>query len=119
MEKDRIQINGVWYVKERTKSEITPNYFLGAIIEKDEYCFEGSVLLKDDSIWEGTFSIEYTDKRQSLTESDFWDNQSFIEGILNRDNEQINVLTMSMGMSKDTIEDLIAFLRCLKDKGWF
>ncbi|MEY3421057.1 MAG: hypothetical protein RIR48_1346 [Bacteroidota bacterium] len=123
MEKERIQINGVWYVKEKTvqpkEVKIDPTDFLGSAIEDDEYCFEAHVLLRDGKIWEGSFGIEYIDKRESIKDKDFWDNIQFIQGVIDRNQVQLNVLKNSMNMSKNTIENLIAFLKYLKNKEWF
>ena len=118
---DRIKIGDVWYVKEKNvqKREVTPCYFLGAVIEDDEYCFEASVLLSKDKIREGTLSVKYIDKRTKEKEEDYWDNVRFLEGVLKRNREQINVLVNSIKLSAETIEDLISFLEDLEKKNWF
>jgi hypothetical protein len=47
---DRIEMNGVWYVKETPtqKIEWDPTCFSGRVYESDLYCFEATQILKDD-----------------------------------------------------------------------
>jgi hypothetical protein len=61
MEKDRIQIDGVWYVKETTKPMTEPERMtiideadvtksLGRVWENDDWAFEAKILLEPDGI---------------------------------------------------------------------
>ena len=53
--KDRIQVDGVWYVRESSTLSITEikprdvTNTLGCVWESDDWCFEATVILNDDA----------------------------------------------------------------------
>jgi len=64
--KDRIEVNGVWYVKEtiiEPQQELDPTVYKARVYETDDYTFEASRIYKDDSeeFYED-INIEVTDK---------------------------------------------------------
>lgn len=81
--KDRILIDGCWYVKENTskKKDVEPTEFRGLVCETDTSCFELTVLIKEDRTMYGC-SIKYTDKRTEPWKDEFWDNETWLLNIL-------------------------------------
>ena len=126
----RIQINGVWYVKEdqtpttAISYEIDENkltYSESCVYENDKYCFEATRIFQDyDSgkFYDDILDIEFTDKRGGkekwITEQ--WDNLLWLDGILERDEYVIE--SIGKLMCHEGIETLISFLKILKNKGW-
>lgn len=124
MENNRIQIDGVWYVKENTikkpKIELYPTHFEGCVVENNDFCFEATRIFKDDGTpYEDSVSIERTDKRFENRKDwivEHWDSTSWMRGILNNNADSWKELP-DMGKNENT-EFLQAFLQFLTDKGW-
>lgn len=121
MENNRIQINGVWYVKEDTIKkptiELEPTKFEGYVVENRDYCFEATRIFRDDGTPYESINIEVTTKkgkRKNWT-TDHWDNNVWMIGILKNDEDAWKELPK---MSQDNILFLQAFLQFLKDKKW-
>lgn len=116
---DRILINGIWYVKEEQpvpEEPIIDMYgYLGFTCETDDYSWEAKRYYKDDleTFYNG-ISITFTDKIQNTT--DFWDNVSWMNGILENNPDSLEEARFSMN-EKD-ISAFKVFLKRLKDKGW-
>jgi hypothetical protein len=93
-------------------------YFSGAVVETDEACFEASVHEKDGEKF--GFSVEYTDKRapRDTWENEYWDNENFFNGILERNADSLGSLRESK-LSAHTHAVLVGFLEELKGLGWF
>ena len=67
MENNRIEINGVWYVKEDTIKkpiiELEPTKFEGYVVENRDYCFEATRIFRDDGTPYNDIDIEVTTKK--------------------------------------------------------
>jgi hypothetical protein len=107
--KDRIEIDGTWYVKEQTESvkEFDTTYYQSAICESDTASFEFCYIQRDKSLklmGTGTQSIEYTNKETKV--SDYWDSEDWISEIPNgwKDKELLEM------MSRDDLEMLKSFI---------
>ena len=117
---DRIEINGIWYVKEDTISkeeviELNPIHSEEITVENSDFCFVASKLFGDDTVTQlGDINIKFTDKRE-LWKEEYWDNISFIKGVLNEDPEFLPLLP---DFSVSQIKYLQAFLQYLRDKEW-
>jgi len=127
---NRIQINGVWYVKEdqtpttAISYEIDENkltYSESCVYENDKYCFEATRIFQDydlSKFYTDILDIEFTDKRGGKGKwvIEKWDNPLWFDGILERD----EYLIESIGnlMCHEGIETLISFLKILKRKDW-
>lgn len=126
---DRIQVNGVWYVRETDSTpeieiedrEIT--FSMQRTWESNDWCFEASIIMKDNA---ETLDDHYpdpyiviTDKRSDDRKDwvdDEIDNPNFMWGVLEDNPESIDdALDMF-----DTIglEEFKAFLRYLIKIGW-
>jgi wyosine [tRNA(Phe)-imidazoG37] synthetase (radical SAM superfamily) len=116
---DRIEINGVWYVKEALvkdtfdiEHEVT--FFEGCVFETDKHCFEASTLSKGEDL-----SIEVTYKKGERPNwtTDYWDNTEFFKGILKQNPDSLKSLRECI-YDDTEIKYLTNFLQLLKDKGW-
>jgi len=120
---DRIEINGVWYVKEETATkkhiELVPTHFEVFVVENDEFCFEATRIFRDDGTpYENCVSIECTDKRSSDRkdwETEHWDNNEWLRGVLKNNPDSWKELP---DMGSKNILFLQTFLQYLTDKGW-
>jgi hypothetical protein len=118
---NRIEINGVWYVKEATKKhiELDPTHFDGCVVENEEFCMEATRIFRNDGTpYDDSVTIECTDKRSSDRkdwETEHWDNNEWLRGVLKNNPESMKELP-DMGI--DNIQFLQTFLQYLTDKGW-
>ena len=129
---NRILINGEWYVRESTLTE-TPivittdeiTFSKDATYETETSCWEASMIYKDyeeDELYNG-FTIEYTDKakwtadRTDAKAIEYWDNESWLRGIMEGDEDSLKVIGGTL--SKSDVEHFRAFLRKLEYLGWF
>jgi len=121
MNKSRIQINGVWYVREDSikPSDFEFNikditFYKGCVYENETSCFDVSKL----DNYPDTLSIKYTDKRPSdredWTEHD-WDNVSWIKGLIEENPESIQEID---DLEESDIKVLIRILQHLKQIDW-
>jgi hypothetical protein len=126
----RIQINGVWYVKEDQTPTTAISYEIdedkltyseSCVYENEKYCFEATRIFQEyDSgkFYDDILDIEFTDKRGGkekwITEQ--WDNLLWFDGILERDEYVIE--SIGKLMCHEGIETLISFLKILKRKDW-
>jgi hypothetical protein len=125
MNKDRIQINGEWYVKENTiEPLINPRdvtYSIECVWEDTNWCFVASLSAKEDDFndcYDDVF-MKITDKRvkgrENWVEEDV-DNPKWILGVLegNLDSmEEANKMFDDEGLKY-----FKAFALYLIDKGW-
>lgn len=119
---DRIQINGVWYVRETEQNQeiilddLTQT--LNIIYENGNYSWEATRIYKDDGeTFYDTFDVEFTDKSGKPWNTEYWDNMSFLKGVLENDNHSMKLAKESM--DDEGIRHFKAFLKYLKEKGWF
>ena len=119
---DRVEINGVWYVKEDTKKhiELDPTHFDGCVVENGDFCFEATRIFKDDGTpYDDCVTIECTDKIPSDRKDwrvEHWDNNEWLRGVLKNNPESMKELPAYMGSTN--IWFLQEFLQYLTDKGW-
>ena len=76
--KNRIQIDGVWYVKESKQEPLDIIFYDGAVYEDDNYCIEASRDKEYNSI-----SVEVLDKNTNTKE--YIDSQEYIKGVIKGD----------------------------------
>ena len=117
---ERININGIWYIKEESlqkekKNDIEIYAYLGLNCETADYTFEAKRFYKDDNetFYNGV-GIKFTDKRKKI--DDYWDSMSFFKGVLV--NEPNTIAELREVVDKNGEIDFKAFLLILKDKGW-
>ena len=117
---ERIQINGKWYVEENLLKKPDPIYtidYLGCVYETDEFCWDASVIYKDDKkeIYDGV-NIEFTDKRVKPNIVDNWDGTDWLFAIMNGESKQCKEAYELMG---DTgLFSFREFLKILNQKKW-
>jgi len=127
MNNDRIQINGVWYVKEdnteKLKSiKLDPVDSHVCSVENDDFAFKAIRLLKEDGTPYGMYvsglnsiDIESIDKRTKPWKQEHWDNDHWMRGVLENNPDSWKDLP---DMGSDNIMFLQAFLQHLTNKGW-
>ena len=116
---NRIQIDGVWYVREQQEPEVQLSItrFKGMVTESDKYCFEAA-LIKDDDVpgkyYDGV-DIEFTDKRSRPWKVEQWENNTWMNGVLDNNPESLSELDH---ICSQGIAEFKAFLKVLKKEGW-
>jgi hypothetical protein len=117
--KDRIEINGIWYVKEKPDSfspiELDPTKFEGIVVEDDKFCFEATRILRDSGDPYDDINIKFTDKTIKPFKEDYWDGKSWMKGILNNNPDSLKELP---NIGSDGIRFFQAFLQHLTDEEW-
>jgi hypothetical protein len=117
MNKDKIQIDGVWYIREdQSEKKLDVTNFIGCVYENDEYVWEATKIYQDDdkTFYPGV-SIKFTDKRVKPWKEEYWDNEAWILGILI--DESIDEVKESM--SDKGIKEFKQFVKMLIEKDWF
>jgi len=119
--KNRIQIDGEWYVKETqvpTLAVTIPTKFEGCVVENDNFCFEATRLYKDDGVtfYKG-LSIKCTDKRVKPWKDVHWFNDTWMIGILEGNPASVKKLKY-MKMEEYDLTFLQSFLQYLVDENW-
>ena len=117
---DRIEINGVWYVKEDkpnkldlTEKDVT--FSKSCVYETDDYCWEATLLSIDNGKnFYPDIDIEFTDKETKITE--YWDNSDWLNKVLDGNKKEIE--EAKKDMSDKGIEDFTAFLKFLRKENW-
>lgn len=129
---DRIEINGIWYVREDKEhipviDEIDDDNVsdsLDCVWETDEYCFVATVLLRDNAEeltdFYGSPFFKITDKRpddkKDWVEHDV-DNTNWVLGVLEGDSDSMK---SAYEMFDDNgIKELRTFISYIIKKGWF
>ena len=126
MSKDRIQIDGVWYVKEQdtnTVQELQPSdvtNYIGCVYETDAFCWEATMIYRDDlETLYPDVSVEFTDKRDADRENwivEYWDNTKWFQGVYNNDPGSIGSARATMDVKG--INDFRTFLKYIEQRGW-
>jgi len=115
---DRIQINGVWYIREtpEEQEQVDAVLYQGCVAETEKHCFDATRLREDSE----EFDIKVTYKKGSRSEwkEDLWDNTNFLKGVFNGDPDALNSLRESIDDEAE-IKYFISFLQILKDNNWF
>lgn len=120
---DRIQINGVWYVREtEPQEEIELNMdnitqSITILYENDDYVWEARRIYKEDgeTLYDGV-DIEFTNRRIQSSSIEYWDNMNWFKGILENNPESMREAIISM--NDEGIKHFKLFLKYLKDKNW-
>jgi hypothetical protein len=117
MNKDKIQIDGVWYIREdQSEKKLDVTNFIGCVYENDECVWEATKIYQDD---DKTFypdvSIKFTDKRVKPWKEEYWDNEAWILGIL----EDKSIDEVKESMSDKGIKEFKQFVKMLIEKDWF
>jgi len=128
---NRIEINGVWYVREDATPETI--YHLEAeemnlifseecSYETDKYCFVASRMRRDggDEFYPD-IDIEFTDKRsgdRDTWKEEYWDNNNWFKGILEGKAESTVSLDEETDICPQGKRQLKGFLNRLVEEGW-
>ena len=119
MEKTRIQIDGIWYVREdqiqENPIELNPIKFEGVVVENDKFCFEATRICKDSGGFYNDITIKFTDKRIKPFKEEYWDSNTWMKGILNNNPDSLEEIP---NIDSEGIRFLQAFLQYLKDEEW-
>ena len=119
MNKDRIQIDGVWYVREDNiedepiKLEVVETQ--GYLVENTNFSYEATRIGNDEGGFYEGVDIQVTDKRSKPWKEDNWDNNNWMRGVLEYDPVSWKELP---DLGSEDIKFLMAFLQHLKDKEW-
>ena len=124
---ERIEINGVWYVREDLQStQLKDNIEIEVIhtetltFETDECVFEVDRMYRDDeeTFYDGV-TVKFTDKQHSdITEwtEELWDNDKWLIGVLQNDEESLKEARESL--SDKGISELKYVVKQLVKRGW-
>ena len=104
--KDRINIDGIWYVRETPKMDLL--FYRGCEFQTEKFVFDFSV---GDSFYLLKLKNR-NDGREVL-----WDNEDMIKALSEEDESWYNVALEGLE-DVDELEVLIEFLKILKQKGW-
>ena len=112
---NRIEINGVWYVREEQpieKIELDATSYNGRVYESDLYCFEVTQILNDDGLPYDDCYIEVTDKRVKPWKVEHIDNPKWFIGVLENNPESMeeaNEMFCEQGIIefRSVVQDLI------------
>jgi hypothetical protein len=125
MNKDRIQINGEWYVKESTSKKQNQividddgmTSFRGYVYETDKYSWEATKVYHIDDIeFFPDFGIKFIHKEIKPQKEEYWDNNSWFAGVLDGNETDLHVAHESM--DEEGVAHFKAFLAKLREKGW-
>jgi hypothetical protein len=128
---ERIEINGVWYVREDSQSPKTltigendVTHYRGIVHESDNYCLEASKLYKDFTSGQDydDIAIEIAFKEKGVPQKDWrtehWDAGGFFLNVLANHPQSINTLQAEFDEDKEGIEIFKAFLVYLQKIHW-
>lgn len=126
---DRINIDGVWYVKENqiTQSDLELidgldyTFTEGFVYENDLYCFEVNRIRRGDETSEfyPDVSIDITDKRsgnRNTWKKDHWDSRLWILGVLNENPDSLEYIRENLCTEGVRIARTI--INKIHDMGW-
>ena len=126
--KDRIQVDGMWYIRETSipEIEINPNEVtntLGCVWESKNWVFIATAILQDEAedlldIYTG-INVDITDKRNS--DRDLWiehdcDNTTWFIGVLEGNPESMP--DAEEMFDEQGIAEFRGFIKYLIQKGW-
>ena len=128
--KERIQVDGVWYVRETSTLpivEIKPNSVtntLGCVWESREWCFEATAILRDEAedltdiytIIDIVITDKRSENRDEWIEHDSCDNSRWFIGVLEGDSDSMEEAEEMM--DDQGIAEFRGFISHLIDKGW-
>ena len=117
---DRIQINGVWYVREdqayQESIQLDPTNYHGCVVENDEFVIKATKLYDEagDRYYDA-LDIKFTDKRHKPWKEETWDNNKWMNDVLNNVPASLADIT---NIGSNGVQFLQAFLKHLKNKEW-
>ncbi len=130
---DRIQINGVWYVKadsyvDKPIPTISVSLFdedgiiynQNCMFETADFIFRAVVLIDGDGElkYKNSLYIEFIDKRPEPWKEEHWDNPTWLNGVILNNTDSIKVLE-ELKMSPSAIATFRDFLIYIRDeKEW-
>ena len=125
--KDRIEVNGVWYIKENTIvqptiSELEPGIkYDGFVFESNLYAFDCTRIYDEDGnlYKDGNVSVKFTDKSvvHDITEyQEHWDNGDWMNGIL--DGDEGSIETAMESLCSQGLVELKEVLTTLRVAAW-
>mgnify|MGYP003651438801 FL=1 len=125
--KDRIEVNGVWYIKENTIvqptiSELEPGIkYDGFIFESNLYAFDCTRIYDEDGnlYKDGNLCIKFTDKSIIHDIDKFqehWDNGDWMNGIL--DGDEGSIETAMESLCSQGLVELKEVLTTLRVAAW-
>jgi hypothetical protein len=124
---ERIQINGIWYIREdapaeskETKSSFNETNVCTSLeyaYENDSYCYVASIDLDEGGFrkYKDQAAIKFTDKRCVPWGEEYWDNIAWFHGVLDDAPDSIKSL-LEIKMTVEDIETFQDFLKYLRDK---
>jgi hypothetical protein len=117
---DRIQINGVWYVREdqayQESIQLDPSNYHGCVVENDEFAIEATKLYDEDGDrYHDILDIKFTDKRHKPWKEETWDNNKWMNDVLNNVPASLADIT---NIGSNGVQFLQSFLKHLKKKEW-
>ena len=116
-----INIDGVEYAlvpvgKLEPEVQLNITRFKGMVTESDKYCFEANRIQKTE--WPPEYynvDIEFTDKRSRPWKIEQWENNTWMNGVLDNNPESLSEID---NLCPQGIAELKAFLKVLKEEGW-
>ncbi len=128
---ERIEINGVWYVREDSQvsktltiGEDDVTHYRGIDYESEDYCFEATKLYKDFTSGQdyGDIDIKIAFKERGVPQKDwkteYWDHTGFFQGILENNLESIDAVRKEFNGDNEGVEAFKAFLVYLQEINW-
>jgi hypothetical protein len=117
---DRIQINGVWYVREEQptkKIDWDITTYNGRVYESDLYCFKITQILNEDGLpYNNSCDIEITDKRVKPWKVEHVDNQKWFIGVLQNNPE--SMVEANKMFCEQGIAEFQSVISDLMDNDW-
>ena len=127
----RIEINGIWYVREDTindllchleDEEMDLTFSEECCYETNKYCFVASRIRKDEGDeFYPLEAITFTNKRSGDRDNwkeEYWDNNNWLKGILEGNPESLKSLDEEMDICLQGKKQLKGFLNRLVEKEW-
>ena len=125
--KDRIEVNGVWYIKENTIVQPTISQldsgvkYDGMVFESDLYSFDCTRVYDEDGnlYKDGNLCIKFTDKSIIHDIDKFqehWDNVDWMNGIL--DGDEGSIETAMESLCSQGLVELKEVLTTLRVAAW-
>lgn len=94
---DRIEINGVWYVRESSVQieDLDPTNFEGCVVENNDFCIEATRLIKKQyAQYESDIDLKVTDKRggKGKCVEHRWDNNAWMVSVMQNSQPAVDSL---------------------------
>ena len=113
---ERIEVNGVWYVKEKAlQEELFISEYDGIVYENDLFSLEVTRLKDEDGTPTESILMEYTSKAQPHIK-EVWDNVDWMIGVYRNSPASIRQLYPLMG--EERIKQIQSIIETLIEKGW-